>query len=140
MVDCLHIQGPYSEGGLLVVFYVMVQVTKEVITHYSYALEVVEWAPTMDEKNPQSNKKVKIAVWTHYGGPSSSIRMTTPAWFGLHMSNDFNWGKKNPAVLTCHQSYNFKVDNTLRAVKIEKHRTEQIIISVLQQSNTKVNK
>jgi hypothetical protein len=44
--------------------------------------------------------------------------MMTPVWFGLHMANDFNWGKKKPAVETRHQTYNFKVDNTLRAVAI----------------------
>jgi hypothetical protein len=112
----LHIQRPYSEGDVRGVFCRMVKVTKQVVTHYSYAMEV-EWPPTMDEKNPP--RKIKNYIVDPLRGPLSAISLATPAWFGLHMANDFNWGKKLPSVETHSQTHNFEVDNTLRAVAIK---------------------
>ena len=88
---------PYSEGDVLGVFYGTVQELKQVVTPSSYAMKV-EWPPTMDEKNPP--RKIKNYIVDPLRGPSSAISLATPAWFGLHMANDFNWGKKLVSVET----------------------------------------
>lgn len=103
----------YSKDDVLGVFYGMVSDKVPYTKYTAYAMHVA-WPPKGTKSKGTKPKVTKDLMVDPRDGPATTKRVGqfAPAYFGIHMANDPNWGKKKDVD---YSKYNFIVDTSLVA-------------------------